>query len=71
MRHPDVDKKKERSDYQKESSENNADFADGFVLVHAKAIGESGKDKRPCTQASKIEIHGDIETECILMEDVV
>jgi len=71
MGHPDMDKKEEGSDNQKESGQNNADSTDGFVLVHAKAVGQRGKDERPCAQTGEIEIHSNVEAECFLVKDVV
>jgi hypothetical protein len=71
MGHPDVDEKEERSDNQEESGKNDTDFADGFVLVHAEAIGQGGKDERSCAQPGEVEVHGDVEAERFLMKDVV
>lgn len=71
MGHPDVDEKEERSDNQQESSEDNTDSADGFVLIHAEAIGQGGEDKRPGAQPGEIEVHGDVEAESFLVKDVV
>lgn len=71
MGHPDVDEKEERSDYQEQSGEDHSDSSDGFVLIHAEAICQGGKDERSRTQPGEIEVHGDIEAECFLVEDVV
>ncbi len=71
MGHSDVDEKEERSDDQEQSGKDDTDSADGFVLVHAKAISQRGKDERSGTQPGEVEVHGDVEAERFLVKDVV
>ena len=66
-----MDEKEEGSDDQEEGGQDDADSADGFVLVHAESVGQGGEDEGACAQPGEVEVHSDVEAESFLVEDVV